>query len=189
MTQPQIAIPYFTGSGHTRVLAQAIASGAPGARLIDVRSISSEDWRALDDAEAILFGSPTYMGSVAAEYATFLEEASHDRWTEQSWADKLAGGFTIGTYPSGDKLSTLTRLSIYAAQMGMLWVGAREIGAPVDPTQPGIDRDGAMLGLMARSDPNKDQMINAGDTETARRYGARIYACAQRWSTVRHAPS
>lgn len=183
MTPPKLAIPYFSGFGHTRVLAQAIASGAPGACVIDVQTVTDADWLALDAADAIIFGTPTYMGSVAADYAQFLEAASNDRWTQQTWADKLAAGFTIGTYPSGDKLSTLTRLTVYAAQMGMLWVGAREIGAPVDPDQPGIDRDGSMLGLMARSDPDKDQMINAGDTETARRFGARIHACARRWSS------
>ncbi|MFK7938857.1 MAG: flavodoxin family protein [Roseovarius sp.] len=180
MTQPLIAIPYFTGSGHTRVLAQAIASGAPNTALIDVTAMTETDWRTLNDAQAILFGSPTYMGSTAARYDHFLEEAA-DLWTDLPWRDKIAGGFTVASYPSGDKLSALFRLSIYASQMGMIWIGPTDIGAPVEPDQPGINRDGSMLGLMARSDPDKSIMINAGDTETARRFGARIHSCAQRW--------
>lgn len=179
---PRIAIPYFTGSGHTRRLAQAIAEGtATDARLIDVTAMTQDDWQALDQADAILFGCPTYMGSSAARYAQFLEDASDTRWTELGWKNKITGGFTIGTYPSGDKLSTLIRLSIFAAQMGMIWVGATEIGAPVDPSKPGIDRDGSMLGLMARSDPDKSQMVGAGDLETARRFGARIATVTRRW--------
>ena len=180
MTHP-IAIPYFSGHGHTARLAQAIASGIPEARLINIEQLTDDDWHTLDAAPAIIFGTPTYMGSAAARYAQFLEDASEDRWTEQSWQNKIAAGFTIGTYPSGDKLSTLTRLTIYAAQMGMIWVGATEIGAPVDPAQPGIDRDGSMLGLMARSDPDKSRMISDGDAETARRFGARIHAATLRW--------
>jgi NAD(P)H dehydrogenase (quinone) len=180
MTQPLIAIPYFTGSGHTRVLAEAIAAGAPNTHLIDVAQISDADWQALDAAQAIIFGSPTYMGSTAAHYDLFLEEAS-ERWVDQTWQDKIAGGFTVATYPSGDKLSALFRLAIYASQMGMIWIGPVDIGAPVEPDQPGINRDGSMLGLMARSDPDKSMMIDAGDAETARRFGARIHACATRW--------
>ncbi len=181
MTHP-IAIPYFSGHGHTARLSQAVADGARPARLINIEDMSQADWDALDAAPAIIFGCPTYMGSVAARYAQFLEQASEDRWTDQSWHDKIAGGFTIGTYPSGDKLSTLIRLSIFAAQMGMIWAGATEIGAPVDPSKPGIDRDGSMLGLMARSDPDKTQMISDGDLKTARRFGARILKATQSWS-------
>ena len=180
MRPPLITLPYFTGSGHTRVLAEAIASGAPNTRLIDIEAITDDDWRALDASEAIVFGSPTYMGSTAARYNQFLEDAS-DRWVDLPWQDKIAGGFTVATYPSGDKLSALFRLSIYASQMGMIWIGPTDIGAPVEPQQPGINRDGSMLGLMARSDPDKDIMINAGDTETARRFGARLNTCAERW--------
>lgn len=180
MTHP-IAIPYFSGHGHTARLAQAIAEGAAPARLIDIETMTQTDWDALDAAPAIIFGSPTYMGSVAARYVHFLEEASDARWTAQSWQNKLAGGFTIGTYPSGDKLSTLLRLSIFAAQMGMLWVGATEIGAPVNPDRPGIDRDGSMLGLMARSDPDKSRLISDGDAETARLFGTRLRRAADRW--------
>lgn len=180
MTHP-IAIPYFSGHGHTARLAQAVADGATPARLINIEQMTRADWDALDAAPAIIFGCPTYMGSVAARYAQFLEDASDARWTVQTWQNKLAAGFTIGTYPSGDKLSTLIRLSIFAAQMGMIWVGATEIGAPVNAGRPGIDRDGSMLGLMARSDPDKSRLISAGDAETARLFGTRLRRAADRW--------
>lgn len=173
-----VAIPFFSGSGHTRRLAKAVAEGMDAARLIDVEMITAEDWAALDTAPAILFGTPTYMGSSAARFDAFLEEAS-SRWPEQLWADKLAGGFTVATYPSGDKLNTLMRLVIYATQMGMLWIGPNAIGAPVNATQPGINRDGAMLGLMATSSRDKTQLIDSEDRETARLYGARISQALQ----------
>lgn len=179
MTLP-IAIPYFTGAGHTRRLAEALAEGCENAHLIDVEMISDTDWRALDAAPAILFGTPTYMGSAAARYDVFLEEAS-ERWVDQLWADKLAGGFTVGAYPAGDKLSALIRLCIYAAQMGMIWIGPNSIGTPVDPSQPGINKDGSMLGLTATSSRDKAQLIDPDDLETARLFGQRVHHAVKRW--------
>ncbi|WP_299851735.1 flavodoxin family protein [uncultured Roseovarius sp.] len=178
---PTIAIVYVTGNGHTRRLAHAVADGADPARLIDVEEMTSDDWDMLDAADAILFGTPTYMGSSAARFDTFLEEAS-DRWADQLWADKIAGGFTVATYPSGDKLNTLMRLAIYAAQMGMVWIGPNQIGAPVAPENPGLNRDGSHLGLMATSSRDKEQLIEPGDLETARRFGERIKLAAARWT-------
>ena len=177
---PRIVIPYFSGSGHPRRLAEAVAEGAGPARLIEVTMMRPADWAALDAAEAIIFATPTYMGSVAARYGVFLEEAA-SRWPEQLWADKIAAGMTVATYPSGDKLSTLLRLAVYAAQMGMIWVGQSEIGAPVNADNPGINAAGSWLGLMATSSRDKEQLIEAGDLETARRFGARLAKAAIRW--------
>jgi len=176
-----IAIAYYTGNGHTKRLVQAVAEGAGQTMLIDVEQMNDAAWSALDKAPAILFACPTYMGSSAARFDAFLEEASV-RWPDQLWADKIAGGITVATYPSGDKLSTLMRLSIYATQMGMIWVGQQEIGTPVDPGKPGINAGGSWLGLTATSSRNKVQMIEDGDLETARRFGLRISEAVTRWN-------
>ncbi len=178
---PAIAIVYYTGHGHTRRLAEAVAEGAAPARMIDVETMSDADWAALDAADAVVFGTPTYMGSSAAVFDGFLEEAA-SRWEDQLWADKIAGGFTVGTYPAGDKLSTLIRLAVYAAQMGMIWVGPTEIGPPVNPDNPGLNGDGSNLGMTATSSRDKEQLIDIGDLETARRFGVRIRAACKRWT-------
>lgn len=177
---PRIAIPYYTGNGHTRRLAKAVSEGAGGAGLVDVDSIDEAEWALLDEAEAIIFATPTYMGSAAARFDQFLEEAS-TRWPDQSWADRIAGGITVATFPAGDKLNTLIRLAIYAAQMGMIWVGQQEIGAPVNPSKPDINSGGSWLGLAATSAGDKTQLVGAGDLETARRFGARIAMATRRW--------
>lgn len=181
MTQEPICLPYFSGSGHTAKLARAIADGAEApTQLIDVTEMGAPDWDALDAAPAIVFGAPTYMGSTAARFDAFLEEAS-SRWDCHGWTDKIAAGFTVATHGSGDKLAALQRMAIYAAQMGMIWVGQAAIGAPVKPKQVGINRDGSWLGLMATSSRDKSQMVGAHDLETARRFGARIAAASARW--------
>lgn len=181
MTQDPICLPYFSGTGHTARLARGIADGIGAARLIDVVEMSAADWEALDAAPAIVMGAPTYMGSTAARYDAFLEEAS-SRWDSHGWTDKIGAGFTVATHGSGDKLAALQRMAIYAAQMGMIWVGQAAIGAPVKPGQPGINRDGSWLGLMATSSRDKGQLIEPHDLETARRFGHRIAAASDRWA-------
>jgi len=181
MTSDLICLPYHTGNGHTRTLVEAMARGMPNPRAIDVEQLTAADWEALDVAPGIVFACPTYMGSTSARYALFLEEAAN-RWPDQRWADKVAAGATVAGYPSGDKLLTLQRLAIYAAQQGMIWVGQREIGAPVDETQPGINADGSHLGLMATASRDKVQLVRPEDLETATRFGARIARAVERWA-------
>lgn len=180
-----IAITFFSGHGHTRRLAEQIAGGigqeGGNARLVDVSELSQTDWRAMQAADGILFGAPTYMGSVAAEFKSFMD-ASSDIWTEQSWADKTAGGFTVATFPSGDKLSSLTQLAVFAAQHGMIWVGQNQIGAPVRSEEPDINPTGSWLGLAATSSRDKSQLIGPGDLETARRFGQRMATATRRWT-------
>ncbi|CUH66176.1 NAD(P)H dehydrogenase (quinone) [Thalassovita gelatinovora] len=180
-----LVISYFSGNRHTARLAETIAAAAVESgcdtRLVDVAAMTEADWLALDTADAILFGTPTYMGSAAAEFKSFMDQTS-DRWTDQVWADKLAAGFTVATFPGGDKLATLIQLTVFAAQHGMIWVGQDQIGAPVDAANPGINASGAWLGLTATSSRDKTLMVQSGDLETARRFGGRIARAVHRWS-------
>lgn len=176
-----IVIPFCTGSGHTRRLAELVAEGAGGATLIDVESMEAADWARLESADAVIFGAPTYMGGPAAAFKAFMD-ASGDLWADQLWADKIAAGFTVSTFPAGDKHSTLAQLVVFAAQHGMIWVGQSEIGAPVFADRVGINVSGDSLGLTATSSSDKTRLIDEADAETARRFGARIAAAALRWS-------
>ena len=181
---PRVAISYCSGNGHTVRLAQEISAAVSEAGcqaiLVDVTTMSEADWGLLDGADAILFGTPTYMGSAAAEFKAFMDETS-DRWSEQAWSDKIAAGFTVATFSGGDKLATLIQLSVFAAQHGMIWIGQDQIGAPVDKGNPGINDSGAWLGLAATSSRDKEQMVQQGDLETARRFGQRIARAVLRW--------
>lgn len=177
-----ICVAYYSGAGHTAMLARAIAEGAgDDARIMDVIAMNRAAWGALDAAQAIVFGAPTYMGSTAARFDQFLEQAAASRWDTGRWRDKIAGGFTIASHGAGDKGVALQRISTYAAQMGMIWVGQAEIGAPVKPDREGINRDGSWLGLMATSSRDKSVMVDAGDLETAKLYGDRLAMAARRW--------
>ncbi len=184
-----IAIAYHSGYGHTAKVAEQIAAGVTGAggsaTLVKVDTISEAEWAVLDSADAIIFGSPTYMGGVSAPFKTFIDAAS-GRWFGQKWKDKIAAGFTNSGSFSGDKLSTLQQLWINAQQHGMIWVGQAEM-----PPQnkgihgPGpdmINRLGSAGGLMTQANNDTPDIVPpAGDLETARRFGARVASVTARY--------
>ena len=59
-------------------------------------------WETLAAADAIVFGSPTYMGNVSWQFKSFAD-ASSKPWYGQAWKDKLAAGFTNSASINGDK--------------------------------------------------------------------------------------
>jgi NAD(P)H dehydrogenase (quinone) len=181
----KVAVVYHSGYGHTAEQAKAVAQGARSiatvtAQLIPVDKIDAH-WDDLDDADAIIFGAPTYMGSVSAPFKAFMD-ASSRAWFEQKWKNKIAAGFTNSGSQSGDKLNTLLQLAVFAAQHGMIWVGLGLL--PGNNSSKGsvndLNRLGGFLGAMAQS--NVDQGPEAGpiasDLKTAMHLGERVAAIA-----------
>jgi NAD(P)H dehydrogenase (quinone) len=178
----QIAIVFHSGYGHTKVVAESVKAGAetiPGAKvlLIPVEEIDAH-WADLEAADAIVFGSPTYMGNVSGPFKTFMD-ASSKPWFERKWKDKLAAGFTISGSPSGDKLNTLQSLMIFAMQHGMVWIGNAEMPG----NEEGINRLGSFTGLMAQAGQvAPDVEPNLADRKSAEFLGQRIASAATRWA-------
>ena len=57
-----IAVVYYSGYGHTKLVAEKVAQGAH-ADLISIDNegnITEQEWEKLDAADAIIFGAPTY---------------------------------------------------------------------------------------------------------------------------------
>lgn len=187
----KIAIAYHSGYGHTAVVAEAVAEGvrAAGAEpvLVKIESAAQDFDPLLDriaDADAVIFGAPTYMGDVSAAFRGFAE-ASSKVWMTQGWKDKLAAGFTNSLSLSGDKLHALTSLSVLAAQHGMIWVSTGQApGAASGRTGPeDVNRVGSSLGVMTQSDNASPEVTPpSGDRETARLLGVRVAEAARRWT-------
>lgn len=191
-----LAIVYFSGSGHTHLMAEAVAEGVrkTGSR-VEVLRITGEQinggrWQdeemiaKLHQADAIVFGSPTYMGGVAAQFKAFLDAAS-SAWFAQQWKDKLAAGFTHSGSLSGDKQGTLLYLATNAAQHGMVWVGAGELPSIYIGKTDGVNRLGSFLGVMGQSPLDMtggDAALDPGDRLTAVHFGQRIAEAAKRWN-------
>ena len=173
----KIVIVYHSGYGHTKKVAEAVAQGSGGELLaIDAEGNLPEcGWDKLNAAQAIVFGTPTYMGSVSWQFKKFAD-ASSKPWYTQAWKDKLAAGFTNSASMNGDKLSTLHYLFTLSQQHGMLWVGTGMMPSNAKAsTRNDINYVASSSGLMTAtpSDASADEMV-PGDIETAKKFGQRI---------------
>ncbi len=178
-----ISIVYDSGYGHTAKQAQAVADGVgrvPGAK---VKLIAVADgpiaWEELEASDAIIFGSPTYNGSLSAKLKQFFEDSTAPVWRELKWRNKIAAGFTNSGAQSGDKLNTLMSIALSAAQHAMIWVGLDLLPGNSSSSKGSIDdlnRLGSWLGAMAQSngDEGPEATPPESDLRTAAHLGQRL---------------
>ncbi|MEU7070101.1 flavodoxin family protein [Streptomyces narbonensis] len=176
-----VVIAYFSGFGHTARFAEAVRDGAASVadtevHLVAVDTVTEEQWLLLDSADAVIFGSPTYLGDVAAKFKGFMEQSSR-RWKSQTWADKLAAGFVNSGAKSGDKLHALQTLSLFAAQHSMLWVSLGLLPGWNASTASEFDlnRLGVWLGAAAQSNSDEGpEAAHPADLATCEHLGRRV---------------
>jgi multimeric flavodoxin WrbA len=179
----KIVVVYFSGYGHTHKIAEAVAAGAH-ARLLRIDqagNLPEGGWDQLAAAEAIVFGSPTYMGNVSWQFKKFADDTSQV-WAKQGWKDKLAAGFTNSASMNGDKASTLGVLFTLAQQHGMLWVGTGMMPSNTKSAKrDDINYVATFAGLATATpaDASPDEMVR-GDLETAGLFGQRVSATLAR---------
>ena len=181
----KIAIVFHSGYGHTQRMAESVAAGAGGELVaIDAEgNLTEAQWATLGAADAIIFGSPTYMGSVSWQFKKFAD-ASSKPWFTQAWKNKIAAGFTNSATMNGDKHSTLHYLFTLSQQHGMIWVGTGMM--PSNSKAAGrndLNYVGSSSGAMAQSpsDSSPNEML-PGDLETAKQFGARVAEVALKFT-------
>jgi len=132
----KVAVIYYSSTGTNAAVADAVAEGAKAAgaetrvRLVpelapDAAIDSNPAWRKfvdskkseprasledLDWADAIVFGSPTRFGNIAAQLKQFIDTAG-GLWQQGKLANKAYAAFTSALNPNGGQESTL--LAIY----------------------------------------------------------------------------
>jgi NAD(P)H dehydrogenase (quinone) len=186
---PRVLVLFYSRTGHTATLADAVADGARGVRFTEVDVRRLEDlapdttveadaaWRAsrarlreryrpfddvdrLADYDGLVLGSPARHGVMAAELGLLLERAEPLR-KRGALVDRVGAAFTSGSAPHGGHETTLWSLMPPMAAMGMLLV------------PPGC------------TDPGYAETVGGEDATTAaRRLGQRVATVAG-W--VRHA--
>ncbi|CAH1603158.1 Flavodoxin [Vibrio jasicida] len=179
----KIAIIYFSKTDVTGQLARSIAAGVEqqgeyeilshrieGSEIIEGRFVNPHLMDELAECDAIIFGSPTYMGGVAAQFKAFAD-ASSESWYYQKWAGKIAAGFTSGGAMNGDQ-STLTN------QHGMIWVGLDKIS---NSGELNLNRYGVQSGIVAQG--GEDGQLHASDVATAEYLGKRVAMLVNKLST------
>jgi NAD(P)H dehydrogenase (quinone) len=143
----QILILYYSSSGNTEKVAQAIASGAK--EVPDVTCVvKAADEVKPDDflaADGIIAGSPVYFGTMAAELKAVFEKFVGLR---SKMVDKVGAAFATSGDASGGKETTL--MSIIQA---MLINGMIIVGDPLDAT--------GHYGVSCVGLPDKSTIANA----------------------------
>jgi multimeric flavodoxin WrbA len=190
---PALAIAYHSGFGHTSNLAAAVANGARtgGATVsvIAVDAMTDADWDVLDRSDGIIFGSATYMGNVSAGWQAFAEQTGR-RCLNGTWRDKVAAGFTNSGAKSGDKLSALVSLAVFAAQHHMHWVNLG-LGAGWNSTagsEHDLNRLGFWLGAGAQTDVDANpNQLHPSDVATCEHLGHRVATVSRQMTAGRDA--
>ena len=190
----QIAIVYFSQfKGATEKLAEGVKRGAMKVPETAVHLIRVEDidarWGDLNDSDAIIFGSPTYMGSVAAGFKIFIEQLAGEIWLQRRWLNKVAAGFTVSAGRSGDKLNTLQQMVVFAAQMGMIWVPMRITGGHYSTagSENDLNRLAGYLGVMAQANIDEPSELAPppSDILTAELHGNHVAHVTRQFSQGR----
>lgn len=178
-----ITVVYHSGKGHTKKLAEAVHEGVAsvdgvtanlaaieGRDIVEGRWKNDEVMKILDGSDALIFGSPTYMGCVSGQMKSFLD-ATAERYFTRSWVDKVASGFSVSAGPSGDKLNTLITLATCAMQLGMIWVGQDQ--TPLN--EKGLNRLSFYFGAAGQAmQESPDLAPNEQDKNTGRLLGIRV---------------
>ena len=187
---PTVEIIYFSGQGHTHLMAEALKEGVEAQRMtantyrIQGEHIEAGRWKdpggivdRLRAADAILIGSPTYMGGVSAQVKAFIDGIGN-LWFEQALKNKLAGGFSHSSSPMGEKTATVAYLMVHAAQHGMLWVSNHQLPDRYTGNDTGVNEHGAFVGVMGHADldmsDDPDVSITDSERKTCHGYAERL---------------
>lgn len=143
----QVLVMYFSKTGNTKKLAEAVAKGVEEVKdikcvLKSVLEVTKEDFL---QADGIIAGSPVYFGTMAAEMKSVFDKFVGIR---KKMEDKIGAAFATSADPSGGKETTM--LSIIQA---MLIYGMIVVGDPLDAT--------GHYGVSCAGEPDKKAIDNA----------------------------
>ncbi len=139
----KVLVLYYSSYGHTETMAAAIAEGARGAGAkVDVKRVPElvTDEAAvksgyktaqvapiatidqLADYDAIIFGTPTRYGNMAAQMKNFLDQTG-GLWFEDKLVGKVGSVFTSTGSQHGGQETTIQSTHTVLLHLGMVIVG------------------------------------------------------------------
>jgi NAD(P)H dehydrogenase (quinone) len=196
MPAAKVLIVFYSRSGVTEALANAVAAGARASgaevRLRRAREVVSAEtmartpgWSAqaaalnakyeapseadAEWADAIVFGSPTRFGNVSAELKSFIDGLG-GLWFQGKLNGKVGSAFGSSSTPHGGNESTLISLYNPMAHLGLIIV-------PLGYADPAMFKAGTPYGASAVSG-NPPAPPTADDLEVARFQGKRVTTVA-----------
>lgn len=186
----KVAIVFFSGYGHTAKQAEAVEHGARGVEGTEVTVLRIDEHGELPEGgfdmlakqDAVIYGSPTYMGGPAWQFKKFAD-ASSTLWAKQALKNTVAAGFTNSASVNGDKFSTIQYQWILSQQHSQIWVGLGLMPSNKKASGPqDINWTAGFAGALAisPSDTSADEAPRSGDLETAKLLGQRVAETAAR---------
>ena len=202
---PRVLVLFYSRTGNTAALADAIAEGAREVRFteVDVRRIDDlapesviaqvPKWRdaraalaqryrtlesidRLADYDALVLGSPTRHGTMTAELKSVLDQTG-PLWMKGAFVDKVGAAFTSAQSPHGGHETTVLGIMTVMASLGMIL-------APPGYTDPVLFQAGGPWGATATT--GGGVLPGDADLAAARHQGRRVARIAE-W--IRHAKS
>jgi NAD(P)H dehydrogenase (quinone) len=140
----KILIVYYSSYGHIETMAGAIAQGASGvagttvsvkrvAELVPAESLAKHGFKVdqaapiaapseLADYDAIIFGTPTRFGNMAAQMRNFLDQTG-GLWAKGALVGKIGSVFASTGTQHGGQETTITSFHTTLLHHGMVIVG------------------------------------------------------------------
>ena len=156
----QILVMYYSKTGNTRKLAEAVAEGVQQVEGVSclVKPVSEVTKEDFIQSQGIIAGSPVYFGTMASEVKEVFDRCLSTRPT---MGDKIGAAFATSADPSGGKETTI--MSIIQA---MLIYGMIIVGDPLEAT--------GHYGVSCTGAPDEKTLSNA------RKLGKRVAYLAQK---------
>lgn len=189
----RVYVVFYSRTGNTAALAQAVAEGAgrvPDTEVLLRRvaelapqQVIDQDprWKAtqellapipeadiweMAETDAVIFGSPTRYGNMTAQLKNFIDQTG-PLWVQGRLIDKVAAVFTSNSSLHSGKESTLITMIIPLFHLGFVVSG-------VSPALPEVERAGSFYGAASTSGPNADIPPTPQDLVVARAEGERV---------------
>jgi NAD(P)H dehydrogenase (quinone) len=200
----KVLIVYYSMYGHVLQLAQEVAAGAGSVEDVEVVVRRVEEFEAVDkiidgneyaaqirekqreipfctlddlrEADAVLFGSPTRFGNMAAQMKQLIDSMV-SIWLKGEMEGKPAGVFTSTASSHGGQETTLLTMMAPLLHLGMIIVG-------VPYSVPGMihteGRGGTPYGASTIAGARGELMPAAEDLGIARAQGRRVAEIARK---------
>jgi NAD(P)H dehydrogenase (quinone) len=195
----KILVLYYSTYGHVERMAEAVAEGArevadtdvqlkrvpelmppevarqAGAKLDQAAPVAEP--KELADYDAILFGTPTRYGNMAAQMRNFLDQTG-SLWLSGALVGKVGSVFTSTATQHGGQESTLLTFHPTLLHLGMIVVGLPYTAQE----QMGLDeiQGGSPYGASTIAGGKGERMPNEAELKMARFQGRHVATIAAR---------
>jgi NAD(P)H dehydrogenase (quinone) len=192
MTMAKVLVLYYSAYGHIETMAGAIAEGARSAgaevtvkrvpelvpeataraahmKLDQAAPIATVD--ELPDYDAIIFGTPTRFGNMAAQMRNFLDQTG-GHWAKGSLIGKVGSAFASTATQHGGQETTLTSFHSTLLHQGMVIVGVPYSAAGL--TNMSEITGGTPYGATTLADRDGSRKPSANELDIARFQGRHV---------------